>query len=141
VRALVACLAVLLAVTTAGCPGPTFVVQQYKGPARAQETVATLRVNASDAVQLAVLDDEDIDVPLASDSRLHIELLPGRHSITVRGAAGNLARPVELDAEGGKFYRVVLTPDAPGSPGGAVARVFEIDRGSDKLIRDVTVAK
>lgn len=39
---------VALAASLGGCPGPTFVVQQYAGPVRPRETIATLRVlNAS----------------------------------------------------------------------------------------------
>jgi hypothetical protein len=130
---LTALLFVLLTFALQGCPGPTFVVQQFKGPQRPPETIATLRVNASDVVRLVTLDDENIDVPLESDSRLHIELLPGRHALTVRNAkAPDRAEPLAFEAEAGKVYRVTM---------GEEARIFEVDRGGDKPIRDVTVAK
>lgn len=114
----------------AGCPGPTFVVQQYTGPQRESDAIAILRVNASDTVRLVTLDDENVDVPLESDSRLHIELLPGRHTLSVRSASGSdRPEPLVLQAQAGKVYRVVI---------GSEARVWEVSRGSDAQVRDVT---
>gem|GEM_PF-3179549 len=124
-----------LALVLVGCPGPTFVVQSYSGPQRAAATIATMRVNGSDAVRLVTLDDEDVRAPLESDSRLHIELLPGRHTVTVETRAAqpsDVRVPLAFDAEAGKVYRVVMV--------NAEARVFEVERGSDKTMRDVTVA-
>lgn len=115
-----------------GCPGPTFVVQQYAGPVRSPDTVATLRFNGNDAVRLATLDDEDLRSPLDVDSRLHIELLPGRHRVGVMNA-NTPNDPVEaasFDAEPGKVYRVTLIASA--------AHVFEVNRSSDARGRDVT---
>jgi len=113
-----------------GCPGPTFVVQQYTGPQREADTIAILRVNASDTVRLVTLDDENVDVPLESDSRLHIELLPGRHTLSVRSASSSdRLEPLVLQAEAGKVYRVAI---------GSEARVWEVSRGSDAQMRDVT---
>ena len=64
--------------------GPTFIVQQYNGPPRARETIATLRVNGAETVRLLFLDEEDVAAPIVSDGRLHIELLPGKHTLTAR---------------------------------------------------------
>ncbi len=125
-------LALLIALTVAGCPGPTFVVQQYGGPVRAQETIATLRVNASEPVHLVTLDGEDVRVPLEADSRLHIELLPGKHRLGVAGGANETVQDVELTAEAGKVYRVLFVAAAP--------HIFEVNRSSDAAGADVTPA-
>ncbi len=120
-----------LALVLSGCPGPTFVVQQYTGPQRDNDSIAILRVNASDPVRLVVLDEENLDVPLESDSHLHIELLPGRHTLSVRSVTnGDRLEPLVLQAEPGKVYRVTAAA--------AEARIFEVTRGSDALVRDVT---
>ena len=111
--------------------GPTFVVQQYGGPVRPRETIATLRIMGSDSVHLITLDDEDVRAPLESDSRLHIELLPGRHKIGVSGGGpSDPVEPVAFIAEANKVYRAVYVA--------GVAHVFEVERGSDAQGRDVT---
>ena len=122
----------LLAFALAGCPGPTFVVQQYTGPVRPKETIATLRVNGSDSVRLMTLDGEDLGAPIASDSRLHIELLPGRHALTAQnGAAPSEGREqLVFPAEAGKVYRIAFVAGAP--------HIFEVDRASDAPLREVT---
>lgn len=124
-------MALLFAMTLAACMGPTFVVQQYGGPVRPRETIATLRVNGNDAVHLITLDDEDVRAPLESDSRLHIELLPGRHKIGVSaGGPNDPVEPVAFIAEANKVYRAAYVA--------GVAHVFEVERGSDAQGRDVT---
>lgn len=117
----------------AACAGPTFIVQQYAGPARPQESIATLRVNGADAVRLATLDNEDVTAPLVEDGRLHIELLPGRHAIAVRNAKAPDERPTSIvfEAAAGKVYRVAFTPEA---------RIYEVDRGTDAPGADVTAS-
>jgi hypothetical protein len=120
----------LLGALLVGCPGPTFVVQQYAGPVRDQETIATLRVNASEPVRLLTLDGEDVRAPLESDSRLHIELLPGRHRVGVANGTTEAADEVAFVAEAGKVYRVVFVNAAP--------HVVEVSRGSDAPGADVT---
>ena len=127
----IADLALLLsAVMLVGCPGPTFVVQQYGGPVRAQDTIATLRINGSDPVRLVTLDGEDVRVPLESDTRLHIELLPGRHRLGVASGPTDAASEVVLVAEPGKVYRVSFVSAAP--------HVIEVNRSSDEPGADVT---
>ena len=122
---------VLVAVAPlAGCMGPTFVVQQYAGAVRPRETIATLRVNGSEPVRLVTLDEEDVRAPLESDSRLHIELLPGRHKIGVVNGPNDLVAAVSFVAEAGKVYRASYVGSEP--------HVFEVDRGGDAPGRDVT---
>jgi hypothetical protein len=117
-------------VVLAACVGPTFVVQQYAGPVRPPETIATFRVNGGDTVRLITLDEEDVRAPLESDSRLHIELLPGRHKVGVANGPNDLVAAVSFVAEAGKVYRAVYV--------GNEAHVFEVDRGGDAAGRDVT---
>lgn len=130
--------ALVLALALGGCPGPTFVVQQYAGPVRAPDAVATLRVNGGDTVRLLTLDGDDVRAPLESDSRLHIELLPGRHRLAAGNSAsagvsgGEGADEVAFVAEAGKVYRVVFVDTA--------AHVVEVNRGSDASGADVTAA-
>ncbi|HEY8074398.1 MAG TPA: hypothetical protein VIF62_09815 [Labilithrix sp.] len=130
-RASLATLALLVLV--AGCPGPTFVVQQYGGPPRAREEIAILRVNGSDTARPVRVDGEDIGGPLAGlaeDARLHIEMTSGRHTVGVAAfRPGSIVEEAAFDAAPGRVYRVALSPGP---------RVVEVDRESDAIVRDVT---
>jgi hypothetical protein len=121
------------AVVSGGCVGPTFIVQQYAGPQRPTETVAILRVSGAQPVRLVLLDEEDAAAPIVEDGRLHIELLPARHTVVVANAAAPDARYPRLtfDALAGKTYRVAFL--------GAEAHVYEVSPSSDAFVRDVTV--
>lgn len=132
-RFVILSLSLLFALLTA-CMGPTFIVQQYGGPARPRESIAILRVNGGDSVRLLFLDEEDVTAPLVSDGRLHIELLPGRHTLTARNGDDRTAPQGSLAfaAEPNKVYRVVFS--------GETAHVYEVDRESDKPGKDVTSA-
>lgn len=125
-------LVVPLATALTGCPGPTFVVQQYAGPVRPKESIATLRVKGSDSLRLATLDDQDLGgTPIEVDARLHIELLPGRHALTVLNTASpqTAYAPIAFMAEAGKVYRATFVLGEP--------RVYEVD-GGDRTGIDVT---
>lgn len=137
-QALLLVVCVMLAL--AGCMGPTFIVQQYRGDVRPPETIAVLRVNGSEPVRLLLLDNEDVSAPLESDSRLHIEMLPAKHSVIVGNAKAPAERylPVSWQAEAGKVYRVMFVASA-GPEGGVVPHVFEVDRAKDSSVRDVTL--
>ena len=132
-RSLLLVAALAMAPLLGACPGPTFVVQQYAGPVRPPETIATLRINGSDAARIMTLDDVDIAVPIERDSRLHIELLPGRHRLTVQNANApqDLETPIAFTAEPGKVYRVVV---ANGMP----PHLWEVDRSADTTTVDLT---
>ena len=127
-------ISLLVGAALVACPGPTFIVQQYKGPVRERETIAILRVNGADSVRLLRLDDDDIGVPVQEDARLHIEILPGRHRVVVANAKAPSERydPLEFMANADRVYRIVFAE--------ANARVHEVDRESDKLVSDVTRA-
>lgn len=134
-RVLFTTVVLLMAVLFTGCPGPTFVVQQYAGPRREPYTLAILRVNGGDSVRLHLLDGEDVRAPIASDARLHIELLPGRHAVSAFDEKDTNRRspPVSFEGEAGKVYRVVFV--------GEEAHVVEVDRSSDQPGRDVTLER
>jgi hypothetical protein len=135
-RKLFAALAIIgTATALTGCPGPTFIVQQYAGPERPRETIAILRSNAKDDAKLLYLDGEDVAAPIAEDGRLHIEVLPARHTVVVGRASLPSERYPELafNAEADHVYRVVFTSAEP--------QVYEVDRSKDTPIRDVTIAK
>ena len=121
------------------CGGPTLVVQQYDGPLRPQDTISILRVNGGGSVQLLTLDDTDVAVPIAKDTRLHLELLPGRHTVDVVNVTTPNAPPatVAFDAAPGRVYRVAFV--ASESSSGPTAHVYEVERGGDALLREVTV--
>lgn len=129
----------VLFASNVACGGPTLVVQQYEGPVRAQETIAILRVNGAGSVQLVTLDDADVAVRVASDTRLHLELLPGRHTLDVVNVATPHApaETVAFHASPGRVYRVAFVAREPGAP--AIARVYEVERSADTLLREVTV--
>jgi hypothetical protein len=94
--------------------------------------IATLRVHGSGPVRLLFLDDQDVAAPIAEDGRLHIEMLPVRHTVVVGNANAPNERyaPMTFEAEPGKVYRVVFVDGEP--------RIYEVDRGRDVLVRDVT---
>ena len=124
---------------SAHCTPPTFVVQQYPGPARSAETIAILRVEGSGNVQLLSLDGEAADARVTPDARLHVELLPGVHTVWVQHLTGNSqARSLSFRAEANKVYRVEFVVSA--SDGSSQPRVFEVERDSNALKSDVTLA-
>lgn len=133
--------------TLAGCGPQTYVIQSYDGPVRARETIAILRINSDDAIQVVTVDGEYADPQLAPDSRLHIELVPGKHEVgastgvvTQYGEQSRLLRRLSFRAEPGRVYRVAFAGGASqGGPDGE-PRVFEVDRSSDSALRDVTVS-
>jgi len=127
------------------CGGPTFVIQQYGGPSRPGETIAIIRINGKDGILWASLDGEAAGARLPEDSRFHIEVLPGKHTLGIRGSPDSPTELVSFLAEPGKVYRPVLA--AAGSAaysiepgiGGGTARMYEVDKERDTLIRDVTL--
>jgi hypothetical protein len=136
----------LLAIAPQGCGGPTFIVQQYSGEVRPAETIGIIRVNGQDPVILASIDGEPTSVQVAKDARMHIEVLPGKHTIGIANPS-DVTRPpamVSFRADAGKFYRpIFMQPDQARQVGYRVrigaARIFQVDSGSDALIGDVTL--
>jgi hypothetical protein len=122
----------VLALGVVGCGPQVFIIQQYDGPVRDSETIAILRINGADSTRVVTLDGELADPRIAEDARLHIEILPGRHALRVAdiAAPGAASFRVAFDAQAGRVYRAVVEPNE--------AKVFEVDRGSDQMLRDVT---
>lgn len=129
----------LLLVGVVACAGPTYVVQQYDGPVRPAESIAILRVNGKDPIRLESLDGEPVGTRVAEDSRLHVEMLPGRHQLRVRDLARQGAAPgrAAFMAEAGRVYRPVAS--APRDEITTSLQVFEVDADSDAPLRDVTL--
>ena len=125
----------MLPLAPLACGGPTFVISQYQGPVRPRETIAILRMDGGSPVQLVSVDGEPL-APVADDVRLHIEVLPGEHSVGVANMAqgDQPAQRVLFLAEAGKLYGAAWT--AAGNP-----RIFEIDAASGAPIRDVSLIK
>jgi hypothetical protein len=121
------------ALALVACPrGPTFIVQQYDGPKRSEDTIAIVRVTGKEPVRLVKLDAHDVAAPVVEDARLHFEILPGRHSVVaVDTSAPQRNPPVAFEAQPGRVYRVVFEGMNP--------RVHEVDRESDALGPDVTI--
>lgn len=132
------------ALALTACGPQTYIIQQYDGPVRDRERIAILRINGADPIRVLTLDGELADARLDEEARLHIEVLPGRHVVRVgdaeRPEAGSLALAFQADA--GRVYRAALYPPRSGVPASAYGpsqlRVFEVDRSSDALLRDVT---
>jgi hypothetical protein len=125
-------IAVLTAVAPLACGGPTFVISQYPGPPRPPETIAILRVTGGSSVQPISVDGDPL-APVDDDVRLHIEVLPGEHSVAVAnlGLPDQPAQRVRFFAEAGKLYVAAWTGGSP--------RVFEIDQSSGAMLRDASV--
>jgi hypothetical protein len=123
-----------------GCGGPTFILQAYPGPTRDSDTIAIVRINGTDPVQLLAVDGEATDARIAEDSRLHVEVLPGKHVLFVQSSIDPELPPqrVLFQALPGKVYRPIFAANPNG--GWVVARVYEVDRKSDRLLTDVSGA-
>ncbi len=123
-----------------GCGiGPTFIVQEYPGPVRPAETIAILRVEGNGTVQLLSVDEQRADARIAEDSRLHVEMLPGKHTVMVQNLAApaNPPETVAFQAEAGKVYRPMFMHSLSSGPR---LHVFEIDPRSGLPIGDATFA-
>ncbi|MFZ5892309.1 MAG: hypothetical protein ACOY0T_14720 [Myxococcota bacterium] len=130
---------VLLAAVAVACGGPTFILQQYDGPARSAESVAIVRFEGTADVDLVTLDGAVADAHVPEDARLHVEMLPGRHVLGVarRGAPGEQVRRVVFVAEPARTYQIVFGAPAANEWQPSL-RVFEIDFRSGRQLRDVT---
>jgi len=129
----------------AACGPQTYIIQQYDGPVREVEAIAILRINGSDPVRVLSLDGDYADPQLEEDTRLHIELLPGRHTVRVISSKnpGAGSQSLSFQAEAGRVYRAMSDPSfgafAPLSVGPLAVDVFEVERGSDRPVRIVTL--
>lgn len=133
----------------AGCGQVTYILQQYDGPVRSPDTVSVLRVQPDDPAQIVAMDGEDLaPQSLASDVRLHIEMLPGKHKLSVKhpGVRGLDTRQVEFVAKAGRTYRVLLsdrdwhaTAVEPQRPDSWSPLVYEVHAGNNRLLQEVSL--
>jgi hypothetical protein len=124
-----------------GCGVPTFILQQYDGPVQPAERVAIVRFNGKDTVELVSIDGSVADAHVPDDARLHVEVLPGKHVLSVANRMTPQAPPsrVAFVAEPSRTYQVVFLPPKTDE---WVSRpsVFEIEPGSGQRLKDVTFA-
>jgi hypothetical protein len=116
------------------CGGPTFVVQTYDGPAQPRESIAVIRVRGADPVAVVAVDGSPTGSAVDSDARLHIEVLPGEHSIDVANAElpQQPAQRVWFHTIAGGVYRALWQGGRP--------RVFLVHAGNDAPLTDVTLS-
>jgi hypothetical protein len=131
-------------VVTTGCGSTsTFIMEAYPGPVRPANTIAVVRVDGASAVEVLALDGEPL-VPISPDTRLHIEVLPGRHTLLARNrmSPGGEAAPqaVAFEARAGKFYRVSFVGGSSAF-GPLEARAFELDPQTGASGLDVTAVE
>lgn len=125
------------------CTTATFVVQQYAGDPLPAHKIAILRITGGGDEYIAALDGEGLGFQLDDPrDRVHVEMLPGTHEISI-GLNGDDRVVTRLfDARGGKVYRAVvlrnrLQRDHWGRLTWTVG-VFEVDGASDELLSDVS---
>jgi hypothetical protein len=123
-----------------GCGTATFIVQQYDGSPLPRERIALLRLNGGDPLRLEVLDGERLDYQVTdTDTRVHIEILPGVHEIGVGDPSTGLLLMQRFRADAGKVYRFAITArgaDAHGTFDPAF-HVLEVDRDDDHVLAEV----
>lgn len=142
-------LACIFALAPTGCGQVTYVLQQYDGPVRAQDQVSILRVQPDDPTQLVSLDEEQLGAQnLDSDVRLHIEILPGKHTLSVKNPNVQIkqTQKVAFVAQPGRVYRVLLanrawhaTSASPSSQGSWSPLVYEVDRDTGRALQEVSL--
>jgi hypothetical protein len=141
-RALLLALATLCA---SACGTATYILQQYNGPVRPQDQIGILRINGGSGLEISYLDGKPLGIVLQDESaRIHIEMLPGVHRLSVANPA-EFGRPSEVRfrVEPNQVYRVGLesVPVRHGSTTRTATRalVYEIDRDSDEVLRDASI--
>lgn len=133
----------IAAVGLSGCGVATFIVQQYDGAPIAEERIAILRVNGDDHLRLEELDGEVLAYELEDPrSRIHIEMLPGEHELGLADGNGVPLKRRRFVAEPGKVYRPMIYRPATQSgqlnAGDWSVAIYEVDRGSDAIIREIS---
>jgi hypothetical protein len=126
----------------AACGGPTFIVQQYEGSPRPRDAVAIVRLNGDDPIQVLDIDRSPTNVRVGSGTRVHIEVLPGEHTVTVIDAEhpNGTSQFVRFRTEPGKLYRALWLMQANHTPGlSDLARVYEVDASSDTPLQDASI--
>ncbi|HEX2732163.1 MAG TPA: hypothetical protein VHM70_11170 [Polyangiaceae bacterium] len=141
-RARIAWLALGL-LTVVGCATATFVIQQYQGAPLPANRIAILRILGGGDSFIAALDGEQLGFKLDDPrDRIHVEMLPGRHEISLGQGDEDRVVTRAFQAQVGHVYRAVivrdkLARDVYGHPNWTVG-VFEVEPDSDELLRDIS---
>ncbi len=134
--------AVLLGMSllVAGCGTVTYVLQDYGGEPRPADSIAIVRITSTDPLHVSTVDGEPLDVRLDSDTRVHVEMLPGEHVLGVYrpDAEIPIEHKVRFLAAPGRTYAVVMAVAPQGSATPWVGRVYEIDKSSGTRLHDAT---
>jgi hypothetical protein len=148
-RLLAYTLTCIFSLAAAGCGQVTYVLQQYDGPVRARDQVSVLRIQPDDPTQLVSLDEEQLGAQtLDSDVRLHIEMLPGKHTLSVKNPNAQImqTQKVAFVAQPGRVYRVLLANRAwhaasasPNPQGTWSPLVYEVDPDSGRPLQEVSL--
>ncbi len=137
---LVPALLVAALLSLAGCGTVTYVLQEYGGEPRPADTIAIVRITSTDPLHVSTVDGDPLDVRLDSDTRVHVEMLPGVHVLGVYRPDSEIPieQKVRFVASAGRTYAVVMAEAPRGSATPWAGRVYEIDPGSGQPIHDAT---
>ncbi len=118
------------------CGTATFIVQQYDGDPLPSERVSILRIHGGDEARIAALDGEPLNFSLRdTNTRVHIEMLPGQHEVAVTEPITGLSQSRRFRAEPGKVYRVRIVRHRlqrkAGVPYSWSLAIDEVDRRTD----------
>lgn len=129
-----------LSLTLTGCGTVTYVLQEYGGEPRPAGSIAIVRITSTDPLRVSSVDGDPLDVRLDSDTRVHVEMLPGVHVLGVYrpDSAVPVEQKVRFLASPGRTYAVVMAEAPPGSATPWVGRVYEIDKSSGTPLHDAT---
>lgn len=125
------------------CTTATFIVQQYDGAPLPGSKIAILRILGGGDSFIAALDGEQLGFKLDDPrDRIHVEMLPGRHLISLGRVDDDRVVTRAFEARPSVTYRAVVVPsrlvrDAYGRPTWTVG-VFEIDPNTDELGKDIS---
>lgn len=125
------------------CTTATFIVQQYDGAPLPGSKIAILRILGGGDSFIAALDGEQLGFKLDDPrDRIHVEMLPGRHLISLGRVDDDRVVTRAFEARPSVTYRAVVLPsrlvrDAYGRPTWTVG-VFEIDPSTDELGKDIS---
>jgi hypothetical protein len=120
----------VISLTDCGATG-TVIIRRYPGPPRPSETIGIIRTSRKDPV-LDAVDGEPPDTD-EDGYRLHVEVMPGVHEVTVKVCEGCFCEPItaRFVAESGKTYRMAVARAPADYPFRYYAYAYEVDRFSD----------
>jgi len=128
-------LAALAGLSLLQCGRPIFIASAYPGPPRERAEIGVLRVLGDEPAQLISVDGEAADARVSEDAALHLELLPGRHTVFVQDIRAPQEPPglVRFQVTPGGLYGVRFT-QGPAEP-----QIFTLDPSSYAALTNVTL--